>query len=175
MLGKPHPHLPPSSLEGISGTWIPPVINNTATTDYTFTPNLTLHPTAEEVDLRIVINEWIVPTFDSVDPICAGDSLAPLPTTSLNGITGTWSPALNNTMTTEYTFTPDDLMLPPPGLNISGNFHPCTTTQTLTIVVNPIVTPDFAPIDPICAGDPISTLAHNVFKWDYRDMESSAR
>ena len=31
----------------------------------------------------------------------------PLPTTSLEGITGTWSPALDNTATTTYTFTPD--------------------------------------------------------------------
>ncbi|MCK7540125.1 MAG: hypothetical protein MZV63_59080 [Marinilabiliales bacterium] len=30
---------------------------------------------------------------------------AALPTTSLNGITGTWSPAIDNTVTTLYTFT----------------------------------------------------------------------
>jgi len=44
--GEAIPQLPPSSLEGISGTWVPPVINNTVTTDYTFSPNLSLHPTA---------------------------------------------------------------------------------------------------------------------------------
>jgi hypothetical protein len=47
----------------------------------------------------------------------------PLPTTSLNSITGTWSPALNNTTTTTYTFTP-----------IAGQ---CATTATMTIIVNP--------------------------------------
>jgi guanyl-specific ribonuclease Sa len=65
----------------------------------------------------------VTPTFNPVAPICSGTTLAPLPTTSLNGITGTWLPALNNTATTTYTFTPT------PGQ--------CATTTTLTITVNP--------------------------------------
>jgi hypothetical protein len=48
----------------------------------------------------------ITPTFNPVTAICSGATLVPLPTTSLNNITGTWSPALNNTTTTIYTFTP---------------------------------------------------------------------
>jgi hypothetical protein len=36
-------------------------------------------------------------TFDPVAAICSGTTLIPLPTTSLNNITGIWSPALNNT------------------------------------------------------------------------------
>lgn len=48
----------------------------------------------------------VTPVFNAVAPICEGGVLAPLPTTSLNGITGTWAPALNNTATTTYTFTP---------------------------------------------------------------------
>ncbi len=65
----------------------------------------------------------ITPSFNPVAPICAGSVLAPLPTTSLNGVTGTWSPALNNTATTTYTFTP-----------AAGQ---CANTATLTITVNP--------------------------------------
>lgn len=53
---------------------------------------------------------------------CYGEVLAPLPTTSNNGITGTWSPALNNTATTTYTFTPN-----------SGQITAISTTLTLTI------------------------------------------
>jgi hypothetical protein len=45
-----------------------------------------------------------------------------LPTTSNNGITGTWSPALDNTKTAVYTFTP-----------AAGQ---CATTRTWTITVN---------------------------------------
>jgi hypothetical protein len=49
----------------------------------------------------------IIPSFKLVDPICINDPLAPLATTSLNGITGTWAPAINNQVTTTYIFTPD--------------------------------------------------------------------
>ena len=58
-----------------------------------------------------------------------------LPTTSTEGITGTWAPAINNTATTTYTFTP-----------AAGQ---CATTATLTITVNPNVTPTFAAVAPI--------------------------
>ena len=54
--------------------------------------------------------------------ICSGATLAALPTTSNNSITGTWSPAINNTATTTYTFTPAT------GL--------CATTATMAITVN---------------------------------------
>ncbi len=56
--------------------------------------------------LTITVNPNITPTFTAVAPICSGATLTPLPTTSNNGITGTWAPALDNTATTTYTFTP---------------------------------------------------------------------
>jgi large repetitive protein len=65
----------------------------------------------------------VTPTFNPVAPVCAGAVLTPLPTTSLNGVIGIWAPALNNTTTTIYTFTP--------------NTGQCATTATLTITVNP--------------------------------------
>jgi hypothetical protein len=65
----------------------------------------------------------VTPTFNPVAPVCAGAVLGPLPATSLNGITGTWAPAINNTATTTYTFTP-----------AAGQ---CANTTTLTITVNP--------------------------------------
>ncbi|RNC88492.1 MAG: gliding motility-associated C-terminal domain-containing protein [Winogradskyella sp.] len=49
----------------------------------------------------------MLPTFNSFGPICSGDVLEPLPTISNEGITGNWSPAIDNTQTTNYTFTPD--------------------------------------------------------------------
>ncbi|MCF1752066.1 LamG-like jellyroll fold domain-containing protein [Mariniradius sediminis] len=50
----------------------------------------------------------IVPEFDPIDPICFGGAVPELPTTSKNGITGTWSPAIvNNSQTTTYVFTPN--------------------------------------------------------------------
>jgi gliding motility-associated-like protein len=86
----------------------------------------------------------VTPTFTAVTPICNGDSLSALPTTSNNGYTGSWSPALNNTATTTYTFSPT-----------SGQ---CATTASLTITVNQSVTPTFTTIAPICSGDSLSAL-----------------
>ena len=56
---------------------------------------------AEPVTLTITVNPAVTPTFNDVDPICAGEALADLPASSLEGITGSWSPAVNNNVTTE--------------------------------------------------------------------------
>jgi hypothetical protein len=55
--------------------------------------------------------------------ICEEAVLSPLPTTSTNGVSGSWSPVLNNTTTTTYTFTP-----------AAGQ---CADPVTTTITVNP--------------------------------------
>ncbi|WP_157614161.1 T9SS type B sorting domain-containing protein [Pseudotamlana agarivorans] len=133
-------NLPTTSLEGITGSWSP-TINNTETTNYTFTPDPGQCAVPQTMEIIVMGG---TPTFNAVNPICYGDTLAPLPTTSAEGITGSWSPALDNTTTTTYTFTPD------PGQ--------CSATQTLQIVVNPLSNPTFADVDPICSGDTLSPL-----------------
>jgi gliding motility-associated-like protein len=133
--------LPTTSVNGISGTWSP-ALNNTATTTYTFTPDA--GQCASTTTLTITVNNAITPTFTAVAPVCAGANMAALPTISTNGITGTWSPALNNTQTTTYTFTPD-----------AGQ---CATATTLTITVNPVITPTFNAVSAICAGDLLVAL-----------------
>ncbi len=133
--------LPTTSTNGVTGTWSP-AINNTATTTYTFTP--TAGQCATTTTLSITVTPNVTPTFTAVAPICSGAALSALPTTSTNGVTGTWSPAIDNTTTTTYTFTPTA------GL--------CATTTTLSITVNPNVTPTFAAVTPICSGDALSPL-----------------
>jgi gliding motility-associated-like protein len=133
-----------SSINGITGTWSP-ALNNQATTTYTFTP--TVGQCANTTTLTIIVNPTIIPTFNAVSPICQGDVLSALPTNSLNGITGTWSPALNNQATTTYTFTPT-----------SGQ---CSTTTTLSISVNPTIVPTFNAVSPICQGDVLAALPTN--------------
>src|SRR5690606_23860549 len=137
-VGATAPALPAVSNNGVSGTWNPAVINTAAagTTTYTFTPDAGQCATAT-VTMDITISASITPTFDPVDPICSGAALTALPTTSNNGISGTWAPALDNTETTTYTFTPD------PGQ--------CATITTLEILVNDNVVPTFDPVDPICS------------------------
>ncbi|MCI4442212.1 MAG: immunoglobulin domain-containing protein, partial [Lentimicrobium sp.] len=133
--------LPTTSTNGITGTWSP-AINNTATTTYTFTPTAGQCATIP-VTMTIVVNP-IVATFSPVAPICSGEALAPLPTTSTNGVTGTWAPVMNNTATTTYTFTP--------------TVGQCTVTPaTMTIVVNPIMAV-FSPVAPICSGSILADL-----------------
>jgi hypothetical protein len=133
--------LPTTSNNGIVGTWSP-AINNQATTTYTFTPGGNCSPT---VNMTVVVNPTLVPSFTQVAAICQGDTLAALPTTSNNGIAGTWSPTINNQATTTYTFTPTSTAL-------------CEESTTMTIDVNPVATPVFTQVAPICQGDSLSAL-----------------
>lgn len=134
--------LPTTSNNGIIGTWSP-ALNNTLTTDYTFTP--TSGQCATTATMRITVNQVVTPIFTQVNPICLGQSLTALPTTSNNGIIGTWSPPLDNTQTTRYTFTPN-----------SGQ---CATSVDMTIVVNnPSIVPTFTQVPPICTGQNLSAL-----------------
>ena len=133
--------LPTISLEGINGTWSP-ALNNTATTTYTFTPNAGQCATSTTITISIV--SPTVPLFSSVNPVCSGTILNPLPVNSNNGINGAWQPPLNNTSTTTYTFTPS-----------TGQ---CASTQTLTININSPINPTFSPVAPVCFGDNINAL-----------------
>jgi hypothetical protein len=72
--------------------------------------------------MTISVNQNITPSFNPILDICAGASISPLPTTSNNGITGTWTPALNNIETTTYTFL--------------TNGAQCATQASATIEVN---------------------------------------
>jgi gliding motility-associated-like protein len=133
--------LPATSTNGITGTWAP-AINNTATTTYTFTP--TAGQCAITTTMTVTVNPQITPAFNAHPPICSGGTIT-LPTTSTNGITGTWAPAINNTATTTYTFTPT-----------AGQ---CATTTTMTVTVGAPVTPTFTAIAPICQGGTINLPA----------------
>jgi hypothetical protein len=67
-----------------------------------------------------------------------------LPVTSIDGITGSWSPALNNMATTTYTFTP-----------AAGQ---CADTTSLTITVDTLIAPSFTTIGPLCQNSPAPVL-----------------
>jgi hypothetical protein len=76
--------------------------------------------------VTVTVNPIVNPTFTQVSPICLGGTLAALPTTSSNSIEGAWSPAINSTQTTLYTFVP--------------TIGQCATNATMTITVNNSVT-----------------------------------
>lgn len=139
------PALPETSENGINGTWSPE-INNTETTTYTFTPNE--EECAVETTLTIEIIESIIPEFDLVGEYCTGDEISPFPTTSENGITGIWSPEINNTQTTTYTFTPDE-------------GKGCVVQTTFTLTIDPGIIPQFNIPESICEGDFVADLPLN--------------
>jgi Putative metal-binding motif/Secretion system C-terminal sorting domain len=84
------------------------------------------------------------PTFAPVS-VCIGTTVSPLPTTSTNNITGTWSPALTQATAT-YLFTP-----------AAGQ---CATTTPLTVNVNPLPMASISPaVAVIGCTIPSSTIA----------------
>ncbi|RQO30448.1 hypothetical protein DBR32_12855 [Taibaiella sp. KBW10] len=62
----------------------------------------------------------ITPAFTPLAPVCKGSTFT-LPTASNEGSTGTWTPSVNNQVTTTYTFTPD-----------TGQ---CANSTTMTVAV----------------------------------------
>jgi hypothetical protein len=133
--------LPTISNNGIIGTWSPD-LDNTQTTTYTFTPDS--GQSATTTTLTIEVNELVAPEFDSITPICAGETSNPLPSTSLNGISGSWTPAFDNAMTTTYTFIPNE--------------GQCGLETTLEVEVILSIIPEFDAIEPICNGSDLEPL-----------------
>jgi len=93
------------------------------------------------IAVTVTINAPVTPAFTPVDAICQGAALAALPLISNNNIAGTWLPALDNTATTTYTFTPT-----------TGS---CVSKASMTITVKPTITTTFAQVDPVCLGTEI--------------------
>jgi gliding motility-associated-like protein len=139
--------LPTTSTNGITGTWSPIVISTTAvgTQTYTFTPTAGLCATT--TTMSITVNPNVIPVFTALGPYCQNETPGTLPTTSTNGITGTWSPTVISTTTLgtqTFTFTPTA------GL--------CATTTTMSITVNPNVIPVFTALGPYCQNATPGTL-----------------
>jgi gliding motility-associated-like protein len=142
------PVLPTTSTDGISGTWSPTTINTltAGTTTYVFTP--TAGQCATSTSLDIEITAPTLPLFTAIGPLCQNSVAPVLPSTSTNGITGTWSPATINTLTAgtaTYTFTPTD------GL--------CATSASLDIEITAPTLPLFTAIGPLCQNSTAPVLS----------------
>ena len=111
----------PSS--GLNNPWLAnPTASPTSTTNYLVTSTVNGCQGTANYTLNVTTSPTIVPTFSAVSAICSGATLPALPTTSTNNIVGSWSPALSNTATNTYTFTPT-----------AGQ---CAINGTMTITVN---------------------------------------
>lgn len=95
----------------------------------------------------------VAPTFNPIAAVCSGAALT-LPASSTNNIQGTWSPAVNNTQTTTYTFTPS-----------AGQ---CATTAQLTVNVNPLPSINGGPDQTVCQGASATLTATggSSYSWD---------
>ena len=97
--------------------------------------------------LPTTCTQLTTPTFTQVTPICIGETLNDLSITSDNSITGVWSPAINNTTTTEYTFTP--------------NVGQCASTETMTIEI--IGLPEFTlPFEAFICPDGVDLNGNSI-------------
>jgi gliding motility-associated-like protein len=142
------PTLPGYSNEGLTGTWSPAVVSTTTSGVYTFTADA--GQCAVPATFTVTVNPVITPAFSfgSSLTICNGGVVPTLPTTSTNGVTGSWSPTIvSNTSSGVYTFTPN------PGQ--------CAPSITFTVTVNPILTPafSFGTSLTICASNTVPTLS----------------
>ncbi|HSN48727.1 MAG TPA: hypothetical protein VLR29_08200, partial [Flavobacterium sp.] len=134
--GSVPPTLATTSPSGIVGTWSPATINNIANGGYTFTP--TAGQCSATQTLNVTITPRVVTDFPVIPAFCSGSTAPILGTTSPNGVSGTWSPTtISNTASGSYLFTP--------------NAIECATSQTLNVVVNPLVDPNFMDLS-ICSG-----------------------
>jgi gliding motility-associated-like protein len=143
--GTVAPLLGATSPNGITGTWLPATIDNTADGTYVFTPDAGQCAIAQTLT-TVVTAPNVDPAFAAIQPFCAGDTAPLLATTSPVGITGTWSPAtIDNTADGTYIFTP--------------NAGQCAISNTLNVTVSPSLASDFVAIPTICSGGTIPTLA----------------
>ncbi|TMM31979.1 T9SS type B sorting domain-containing protein [Polaribacter aestuariivivens] len=100
--------LPTTSANGIVGTWSPAFDSTTlGTKNYTFEPNTGQCANSFNHSIEVTVNR--APNFSDLPKELCENSTFSLPTTSTNGITGTWSPAFDSTTlgTKNYTFEPD--------------------------------------------------------------------
>lgn len=113
-----------SGPNGFSSTAQNPTLSNvSALANGTYTVTITdANSCIETRTVEVQISAVLTPQFNATNPVCSGTTINALPTTSNNGIEGQWSPALNNTSTTTYTFTP--------------NLGQCATNASLTIQIN---------------------------------------
>ncbi|MFO7703229.1 MAG: T9SS type B sorting domain-containing protein [Psychroflexus maritimus] len=124
--------LPTLSENEISGTWSP-AFGQAENEVYTFTPLEEFCATTTSVNIQLIPD--VTPEFDLPEQICVGDSLL-LPTNSINGIAGEWSPVFNPNETETYTFTPtsetcliDSIERTIEVVNFELNFEDLSTTK----------------------------------------------
>jgi hypothetical protein len=81
------------------------------------------------------------PVFNALSVACQNDATYSLPSTSDNGITGSWTPALNLTLPGSFTY------------NFNPSANQCANLASVQITVQPQVEPVFTHPTSICQSD----------------------
>lgn len=146
-------NLPTKSINNISGSWSPSSIatSNVGTSNYLFTPSLGTCATNQTMMVQTLAN--VTPNFNQIDTLCKNSTPPLFSINSLNGILGSWNPAIISTASVgnaSYIFTP--------------NNGQCAINSSMTIVVRDSVAPIFDPLGPYCKNtiaDPLPTYSNN--------------
>jgi hypothetical protein len=145
------PALPTLSNNGISGQWAPASIFTGLPGTQTYIFNPSSGQCAGVITINITVIQEVTPLFDIDQNLCQFENPPLLPGTSLDGITGSWNPAVISTGLTgafNYTFTPG-----------AGS---CVTSLSLQINVSPFITPALPSFGPFCTNDPPVFLPNTV-------------
>ncbi len=133
------PHLLPEySLNGIYGSWDAQISTDSpGITTYTFTA---ADACESEGTMDIEVVEDIEPLFDQLGPYCVNEIPDVLPTTSNNGIVGTWNSPISTFFpeTTTYTFTASNA---------------CQSQTSMDVTVEQNIIPLFDSYGPYCVGE----------------------
>lgn len=136
--GDTPPVLVTVSNNSVTGTWEPSAVSNNVNGTYVFTP--VSGSCATTYSASVTVTPTTTPTFTAIEPICSGAAAPVLPNSSLQSVTGTWSPStVSNTASGTYVFTPT-----------SGT---CVLTGELTVTVNDNVEPTFSFETTFCEGE----------------------
>jgi len=136
--------LPEFSNEGISGTWIPHIIDTSfpGEHEYIFIPDGNIEPCALVVSLFITVEDAIIPVFEYPEAFCLDAEALPLPEFSMEGYSGNWFPAEVSTGVSgifHYEFIPDNLN------------EECLGMASIFLAIMPEI--DIELIDKVCAPD----------------------
>lgn len=169
-------NLPNISDQAINVTWAGPGISGNS-----FNPNgltgavaLIYTPTGGACALsdNIIINitPTITPIFGNLGPFCENDGTVTLPSSSDNGVPGTWSgPGVTGNV-----FDPSGLLG-----NIQLTFEPsgtiCAVNALIPVIVNSAPDPTATSNSPICEGNDLelSSLGGTLFSWSGPNLFTS--
>ena len=135
-------------------------INPTPTETTTYWCDVMVNGVTCRKEMTITVVPQVAPTFTQIASTCSGSNLTALPTTSNNGITGTWSPEINNNVTTTYIFNPD-----------AGQ---CATTTTQTInITTPKVTSPISFVAPTTTVAALPNVTIGTQIWTSKNLDVS--